>query len=220
MRFVSNMKALTTKTTRKTGILSVEELLDSEKKIIISAQIELKGQSNFRQLVKNLGLKTEEGILRYQGRLLNSDLDIDSKKTIILPRNHHLTRLIVEEGHRKVHHGCVKATLAEVRSKFWVPKGRQYVKKLLSKCTVCKKLTGKPYKAPEAAALPARISRSVDFAGPLYVKQGKSMRKVYIALFSCCVTRALHLELVEDMFAQTFRRCLRRFTAARGNPSL
>ena len=108
MRFVSNMKALTTKTTRKTGILSVEELLDSEKKLIISAQIELKGQSNFRQLVNNLGLKTEDGILRYQGRLLNSDLDIDSKKPIILPRNHHLTRLIVEEGHRKVHHGGSK----------------------------------------------------------------------------------------------------------------
>ena len=51
MRFVSNMKALTTKTTRKTGILSVEELLDSEKKLIISAQIELKGQSNFRQII-------------------------------------------------------------------------------------------------------------------------------------------------------------------------
>jgi hypothetical protein len=101
------------------------------------------------------------------------------------------------------------------------------VKKLLSKCTVCKKLTGKPYKAPEAAALPEfRVKQSspfdkvgVDFAGPLYVKQGKSMRKVYIALFSCCITRALHLELVEDMFAQTFRRCLRRFTAARDKTS-
>jgi hypothetical protein len=88
-------------------------------------------------------------------------------------------------------------------------------------------LTGKPYKAPEAAALPEfRVKQSspfdkvgVDFAGPLYVKQGKSMRKVYIALFSCCVTRALHLELVEDMFAQTFRRCLRRFTAARDKTS-
>jgi hypothetical protein len=108
------------------------------------------------------------------------------------------------------------------------PKGEAICERLLSKCTVCKKLTGKPYKAPEAAALPEfRVKQSppfdkigVDFAGPLYVKQGKSMRKVYIALFPCCVTRALHLELVEDMFAQTFRRCLRRFTAARGNPSI
>ena len=60
----------------------------------------------------------------------------------------------------------------------------------------------------------------VDFAGHLYVKTSKTMRKVYIALFSCCVTRALQLELVEDLTAPAFRRCLRRFTAARGTPSM
>ena len=46
------------------------------------------------------------------------------------------------------------------------------------------------------------------------------MEKVYIALFSCCVTRAVRLELVEDLSAAAFRRCLRRFTAKNGMPSL
>ena len=61
----------------------------------------------------------------------------------------------------------------------------------------------------------------VDFAEPLYVKglKGKT-RKMYITLFSCCVTRALHLELVEDLTAQSFLRCLRRLTARRGTPEL
>lgn len=45
----------------------------------------------------------------------------------------------------------------------------------------------------------------VDFAGPVHVKAPTGgMKKVYIALFSCCVTRALHLELVEDLSAETF----------------
>ena len=49
----------------------------------------------------------------------------------------------------------------------------------------------------------------VVFAGPLYVKGKKGeMEKVYIALFSCCLTRALHLGLVEDLSAAAFRRCL------------
>ena len=61
----------------------------------------------------------------------------------------------------------------------------------------------------------------VDFAGPLFVKSkiGES-KKAYIALFSCCVTRAVHLELVEDLTSQTFRRALRRFSSRRSTPAL
>ena len=46
------------------------------------------------------------------------------------------------------------------------------------------------------------------------------MVKSYIALFTCCVTRAVTLELVKDLTASTFVRCLRRFAARRGTPSL
>ena len=46
------------------------------------------------------------------------------------------------------------------------------------------------------------------------------MDKVYITLFTCCVTRAAHLELVEDLEAVTFRTCIRKFIARRGMPSL
>ena len=62
----------------------------------------------------------------------------------------------------------------------------------------------------------------IDFAGPLFEKSAKTtgMNKVYIALFTCCVTRAVHLELVKDLKAATFRRCLRKFSARRKMPSL
>ena len=61
----------------------------------------------------------------------------------------------------------------------------------------------------------------VDFAGPMYVKGlGKQLKKVYVCLFSCCVTRALHLDLVEGLSTPTFLRCLRKFTGRRGTPTL
>jgi len=41
---------------------------------------------------------------------------------------------------------------------------------------------------------------------------------VYVLLFTCCSTRAIHLELATDMSAETFIRCLRRLTARRGVP--
>ena len=48
----------------------------------------------------------------------------------------------------------------------------------------------------------------VDFAGPLFVKSkvkdDPEMAKVYIALFTCATSRAVHLELVPSLDAPTF----------------
>ena len=44
--------------------------------------------------------------------------------------------------------------LAELRSRFWVPRGRQIVKTTFGECVTCRKLTGKPYSTPPTAALP------------------------------------------------------------------
>ena len=58
----------------------------------------------------------------------------------------------------------------------------------------------------------------LDYAGPLYVKGKQVEVKVWIALFTCAVSRALHLELVPDMTTEAFLRCFKRFTARRGTP--
>ena len=155
--------------------------------------------------------------MRCEGRLVNSDLDLDTRRPFILPR-HHLTKLIVRESHEDVHHSGARATLAKLHSKYWVPKGRHEVKGVLNVCVTCRKLKGKLYSSPPTAPLPEfRVREAppfsrvdVHFAGPLYVKSKTGgMEKVYIALFLCYMTRAIHLELVADLSAAAFRRCLR-----------
>ena len=102
------------------------------------------------------------------------------------------------------------------------------MKRILGECTTCKKFEGKPYRAPLPPPLPTfRVEESppfahtgVDFAGPLYVKKvDGTTKKVWICLFTCCVTRGVHLDLVADLSTPTFLRCLKRFTARRGLPS-
>ena len=111
---------------------------------------------------------------------------------MVLPRDNTFTELIVWDCHQKVHHCKVRSTLAELRSRFWVIKGRQYVKKVLKGCFICKKLEGKAFDSQIMAPSPAFwVSEAppfstvgIDFAGPLYVKTKEGMSKGYIALFS------------------------------------
>ena len=64
----------------------------------------------------------------------------------------------------------------------------------------------------------------VDFAGPLFIRTGTrdhcSTEKVYIALFTCGSSRAVHMGLIPDLIAGTFIRCFKRFISRRGIPKL
>ena len=104
------------------------ELNEAELELIKSAQDKLRKQGNFEQLVSELGIVKQGEILRCEGRFVNSDLEFDARRPFILPGKHHLTELIVQDCHERVHHSGVRATSPQLRSKYWVPKGRQEVK--------------------------------------------------------------------------------------------
>lgn len=61
----------------------------------------------------------------------------------------------------------------------------------------------------------------VDYAGPINVRlsRGRSYHstKGYICLFVCMATKAIHLEIVSDMTAQSFLAVFKRFVARRGD---
>ena len=106
-------------------------------------------------------------------------------------------------------------------------KGRSLVKSIIHRCTTCKKHEGAPYGDPPPPPLPEfRVTQNlaftitgVDFAGPLFVRNRySSSNKVWIVLFTCLVTRAVHLDVVSDMLTGTFVCCLKRFVARRGLP--
>ena len=94
-------------------------------------------------------------------------------------------------------------------------------RKLLRKCVTCRKQGGKPYTIPDPPPLPTwRLEDSppftvtgVDFTGPLYVNTVSIENKVYVCLFTCANTRAIHLEVVEDLREGTFLKAFRRFVS-------
>ena len=65
------------------------------------------------------------------------NLSYEAKTPCLLPKDSLFTNLVVQECHQRVMHGGVNVTLPEVRSQFWIAKGRQVVKKMLKQCGIC-----------------------------------------------------------------------------------
>ena len=134
--------------------------------------------------------------------------------------------------HDQVMHNGVAETLVQLRSGYWIVKGRQTVKSIMNKCVLCKKLEGRPYETPPASQLPgfrlsdefAFTSIGVDFVGPVYVKdiyhKNADMNKSYIVLYTCAFSRAVHLDLVPRLTTEAFMRSFKRFIARRSVPNL
>jgi len=71
---------------------------------------------------------------------------------------------VINDCHLKVPHNGARDTLTELRSRFWVTKGRQTAKTVIGKCPVCKKLEGRSYGVPPPLPLPEfRLSDELAF---------------------------------------------------------
>lgn len=58
----------------------------------------------------------EKGVLRVGGRLGKSNLNYELKHPVILPKEDHLTQLMIQHCHQRVGHGRKSTTINELRS--------------------------------------------------------------------------------------------------------
>ncbi|XP_071172930.1 uncharacterized protein [Mytilus edulis] len=170
-----------------------------------------------------------EGLLRLGGRLKHSKLETGEKMPLIIPGGSHIASLLITHFHESVHHQGRHYTEGAVRSNgFWITGGKRLINSILHKCVQCRKLRGK-VEHQKMADLPSdRLTPSppfsyvgVDTFGPWSVatrrtRGGAANSKRWAIMFSCLVTRAIHIEVIEEMTSSSFINALRRFTGIRG----
>ena len=118
--------------------------------------------------------------------------------------------------------------MAAVRETYWIPKLRKLVKSVRGSCWGCKRFTAVPIVKPPPGNLPTDRTGGAafqvigtDFAGPIcYRMANKQEGKSYLLIFSCSLSRAVHLELVQDLETRTFIQCLKRLITRRGRPAV
>ena len=224
---IGNLKANIRHLELKLDELPVQETEDAENAWMREIQRSILGSHKFTEMQHSLGLFFDKaGVLHCGGRLKFAPLDFVTKHHIFLQQRNYLSELIIRDFHEDVMHNVLKEPLTQLRSRYWIPKGRQTVRKVMYRCVICKRAEGKAYAAPPPPDLPEfRVQQDfsvtncgVDFAlyvRPMFEKDGE-MHKVYIALFSCGSSHAIHLDLVPSLEVSPFIRCLEIFFSRRG----
>ncbi|XP_054708422.1 uncharacterized protein LOC129218221 [Uloborus diversus] len=168
--------------------------------------------------------------LRVGGRLTKAQIEFDAKHQLILPQHSKLTYLIFESFHKRYFHIGAQGLLHFVRLQFWPINGKSIARKVVHNCNVCfKNNPSSPLQLmgelPSERVNPVApfVNSGVDFCGPFQIRVS-NLRKakivnVYVSIFICISTKAIHLEIVSDLTSEAFIASLKRFISRRGKIS-
>ena len=172
----------------------------------------------------------QHDILRVGGRLSKIDRNLSVPvHPAIIPKNSFLAVLLVRHFHEMVQHQGRHITEGAIRAGgYWIIGGKRTVSRVLHQCVICRKVRGKTI-TQKMGDLPSdRIEPSppftyvgVDVFGPWQVctrrtRGGSANSKRWAVLFTCLVSRAIHIEVSEELSTSSFINSLRRFIALRG----
>lgn len=167
-------------------------------------------------------------LLRLVGRIRAvQDIDPSSKFPILLDSQHPAVHLLVQHYHRIAGHANNQMVINEIRQKYWLLRLRNTVRTVANKCLFCRIRKATPL-SPMTGDLPVeRLAHhrrpftftGLDYFGPVSVTIGRRREKRWVALFTCMTTRAIHLDVVNSLTADSAIMALRRFIARRGTPT-
>ncbi|XP_055522477.1 uncharacterized protein LOC129716668 [Wyeomyia smithii] len=193
-----------------------------------SKEIECIRSGEFNHRLNNLEPFLHNDLLRVGGRLSHSDLPFEVKHQLILPDKSPIVRGLIADIHREnLHTGCSSVQYL-LRQQFLLINARSTIRKVLRGCVTCFRMQPTTIDQQmgdlpsyRVTSAPAFERVGLDFAGPIYVKQpGRKATSIkgYICVFVCMVTKAMHLEAVDNLSADSFLASFQRFVSRRGFP--
>ncbi len=173
----------------------------------------------------------EKGLMRAMGRFdgqhLSQHLPYDYLFPIILPSDSEILAQVILFIHQGMNHAGVDVLHAHLRQKWWILKSRHTIKRYKNRCLTCRRFDGSRMD-PKIAPLPRErldvnnppfTHMAMDGLGPVYVKtdDGKKIKK-WLLVMCCYVVRAINIEILDDLSADSFVSALRLQFAEFGLP--
>ena len=161
-----------------------------------------------KNTIKDLDLHLIDNVIRAKDRLINSELSLEAQTPLFLPKRSRLVDLIVRHIHQTHTHCGLSKILSVFRQSFWSPKSRSHLKFIILRCVICHRQQARTIVKLPPLPLPAERVRwkhpfstmGVDHTGHFYARDTYGKRiKLYICLFICATTRAVHLEVANNL---------------------
>ena len=176
--------------------------------------LKLKQSSRILSLNPFIG---ESDILRVGGHQENARLLLDNHHPIVMPASHQLVKLLIRTEHIRLLHAGHLLTSASLSRQYHIVGGHKAIRSTTRNCVTCRRHLAKPNsqlmgQLPKERVTPDAVfyNISVDYTGPLHIKQGSTRKpvivKAYVCVFVSLSTRAVHLEAVSDLTSKAFRR--------------
>ena len=175
-----------------------------------------------------LSLFVKDGILRVGSRTKRSSLPFEATHPIILDSKEAIVKLFIQKCYEICMHLGVEYTRNYIQQRCHIIRVRESLRSLAFKCFECQKFRAVGLQPPMAdlpevrfqdSSLPAVFTNvGLDYLGPFAVMHRDKEVKTYICLFTCLLTRAIHLEKAEDLSTDKCILAIRRFTSRGGQP--
>ena len=200
--------------------------LETEKYIVSTVQRETYAPEIFC-LEQNLPLSKSSHILSLDPFLdYNHLLSIGGRlkhANIPLPEKHHIAKLLISQVHEDIQHQGRHLTEGALRAAgYWVTGAKRLIALHMHKCVPCRKLR-RPLELQKMSDLPPdRLEPGppfsivgVDVFGPWNImtrrsRGGCGQSKRWAVMFSCLTTRAVHIELIDEMSSSALINAVRR----------
>ena len=210
------------KTYRDSVLTDIEMEGIARKKLVRSAQqdfLQNPSPALLNSMVQLGCRRNSDELIVVGGRHKNKE-----RSPVLLPRDSYITRLISQDCHRRQGHAGRTTTVHAMRALgFWVIGIRRVISSLIKTCTHCIRMYGKPMSQQMADLPEDRVSEAPPFAycgidcfGPFTTKDARRSQKRYGLIITCLASRAVHIELLDDMTTDSFINALRNVIAIRG----
>ena len=109
---------------------------------------------------------------------MHAPIEYESRHPALLPVNSAFTRLVIGFFHEQAGHGGLLHTFCLLKQRYWLQEGSSAIRRVLEKCTVCKRQSTHASQQMMADIPDARMQidkppffhTGVDCFGPLFVK--------------------------------------------------